>query len=68
MLFALDVDVVAIAEVIAFAATPDFDETMHGLALTEGLTDVPLGFFHRNLSGDDELDVEVLRVDDFVLL
>jgi hypothetical protein len=49
MLFALYVDVEAIAEVIAFAATPDVDETVHGLALAEDTADVLLGFFHRNL-------------------
>ena len=49
MLFALYVDVVAIAEVIAFATAPDVDETVHGLALAEGTTNVLLGFFHRNL-------------------
>jgi hypothetical protein len=40
---------------------------MHGLALAEGVADISLGFFHCNLSRDNQLDIEVLRVDDFVL-
>ena len=67
MLLAFDVDVVAIAEVIAFATASYVDEAVHGLALAEGMADVSLGFFHRNLSRDNQLDVEVLRVDDFFL-
>ena len=49
MIFALYVDVVAIAEVIAFAAAPDVDEAVYGLAIAEGLADALFGFFHRNL-------------------
>ena len=68
MFFALYVDVVAIAEVIAFAAAPDVDETVNGLTLAERLADVALGFFHSDLSGDDQLDVEVLWVGYFVVV
>jgi hypothetical protein len=68
MFFAFNVDVVAIAEVIAFATAPDVDETMNGLTLAERLADVALGFFHGNLSGDDQLDVEVLRVGYFFVV
>ena len=62
MLLALDVDVIAITKVIAFAAASYVDEAMHRLALIEGLADIAFGFFHGNLSRDDQLDVEVLRV------
>ena len=68
MFLALDVDVVAIAEVITFATASYVDETMHSSALTEGLTDVLFGLIQRNLGSDDQLDVEVLRVDELVLL
>ena len=67
MLLAFDVDVVAIADVVAFAAASHVDEAVHGLALAEGPADVALGFFHGNLSGDDQLDVEVLGLVDFFL-
>ena len=67
MLLALNVDIVAIAEVIAFATASYIDKTMNGLAFAEGMTDVPFGFFHRNLSGNDQLDVEILWVVDFFL-
>jgi ribosome-associated protein len=67
MLLALDVDVVAIAKVIAFATASYVDKTVHGLALAECLTDVALGFFHGNLSGDNQLDIEVLWILDFFL-
>jgi hypothetical protein len=66
MFFALNVDVVAITEVIAFATAPDVDETVNGLTLAERLADVALGFFHSDLSGDDQFDVEVLWVGYFV--
>ena len=65
MLFAFDVDVIAIAEVIAFAAASYVDKTVHRPALTECLADVALGFFHGNFGGDDQLDVEVLWILDF---
>ena len=59
---ALNVDVVAIAEVIAFATASYVDKTMHRLTLAEGLADISFGFFHRNLGGDNQLDIEVLWV------
>ena len=62
MLLALDVDVVAITEVIAFAAASYVDEAVHGFAFAEGLADALLGFLDGNLGRDDQLDVEVLRV------
>ena len=67
MRLAFDVDVVAIAEVIAFAAASYVDETMHRLALRQGTADVPFGFLHGNLGGDNQLDVKVLRVLYFLL-
>ena len=67
MLLALDVDVVAITEVIALAAASDVDEAVHGFRFSEGFADVLLGFFLRNLSRDDQLDVEVLGILDFFL-
>ena len=62
MLLAIEVDVVAIAEVIAFAAASYVDKTVHRLALAEGLADVSFGFLHRNLSRNNQLDVKVLWV------
>ena len=62
MLLALDVDVVAITEVIAFAAASYVDEAVHCLALTEGLADALLGFLDGDFGRDDQLDVEVLWV------
>lgn len=62
MVFAFDVDVIAIAKVIAFATASHVDEAVHRLALAEGLADVALGFFHRDLGSDNQLDVEVLRI------
>ena len=59
---AFDVDVVAITEVVAFAAASHIDETVYGLAFRQGLADVSLGFFDRNLCRDNQFDVEVLRV------
>jgi ribosome-associated protein len=67
MLLALNVDVIAIAEVIAFATASHVDKAVHGVALAEGTADVALGFFQGNLSGDDQLDVEILRILDFFL-
>ena len=67
MFLALDVDIVAIAEVVAFATASYVDEAVHRLALAQGLTDIALGFLHGNLSSDDQFDVEVLRVVDFFL-
>lgn len=67
MLLALDVDVVAIAEVIAFATASYVDETVHCLALAEGLADVLFGLVQRNLGSDNQFDVEVLRVEDLFL-
>jgi len=55
----------AIADVVAFAAASHVDEAVHGLTLAECPADVALGFFHGNLSGDDQLDVEVLWIVDF---
>ena len=68
MRLAFNVDVVAIAEVIAFPTASYVDETMHRLALAEGLADVLFGLVQRNFSSDNQLDVEVLRVDELVLL
>ena len=68
MFLAFDVDVVAIAEVIAFATASYVDETMHRLALAEGLADVLFGLVQRNFGSDNQFDVEVLRIDEFVLL
>ena len=68
MLLAFDVYVIAIADVIAFAAASHVDETVNGLTLAERLADVALGFFHSDLSGDDQLDVEVLWVGYFVVV
>jgi hypothetical protein len=67
MLLAFDVDVVAIAEVIAFATASYVDEAVHRLALAQGLTDIALGILQGNLSSDYQFDVEVLRVVDFFL-
>jgi hypothetical protein len=67
MLLALDVNVVAIAEIIAFAAASYVDKAMHCLAIAEGLADVSLGFFQGNISGDDQFDVKVLGIFDFFL-
>ena len=67
MFLALDVNIVAIAEVIAFATASYIDKTVYSLALAEGLADVSLGFFHRDLGGDNQLDVEVLWILDFFL-
>ena len=53
MLLALDVDVVAVAEVIAFPTASYVDETMHRPALAEGLADVLFGFVQRNLGSDN---------------
>ena len=68
MLLALDVDVVAITEIIAFAAASYVDEAVYGFAFAERLADVAFGFFHGNLSRDDQFDVEVLRVLYFFLV
>ena len=65
MLLALDVDVVAITEVVALAAASYVDEAVHGAALAKRLADVTLGFFHGDFGGNDQLDVEVLGIVDF---
>ena len=62
MLFALNVDIVAIAEVIAFATAPYVDKAMHGFRFGKCFADVLLGFFLRDFGGDDQLNVEVLRI------
>ena len=67
MLLVLDVDVIAIAEVVAFAAASDVDEAVHGFRFSECFADVLLGFFLRDVSRDDQLDVEVLGILDFFL-
>ena len=67
MFLALDVDIVAIAKVIAFATAPYIDKTVHGFRFGKCFTDVSLGFFHRNLGGDNQLDIEVLWILDFFL-
>ena len=64
MFLALNVDIVAITEVIAFATASYVDETVYRLALAEGLTDVLFGLVQRNLGSDNQLDVEVLGVED----
>ena len=68
MFLALDVDVVAIAEVVALAAASHVDETVDGFAFRQGLADAPLGFLNRDFSGDNQFDVEVLRVLYFLLV
>ena len=68
MRLALDVDVVAIAEVIAFATASYVDETMYRPALAEGFADVFLGLLNGDFGSNDQLDVEVLRVVYFVLM
>jgi hypothetical protein len=65
MLLAFNVDVVAIAEVIAFATASYIDETVYRPTLAEGFADIAFGFFRGNLGSDDQLDVKVLRVDYF---
>lgn len=67
MLLALNVDVVAITEVIAFATASYVDETMHRLAFRQGLADVPLGLLVGDFGGDNQFDVKVLRVDELLL-
>ena len=64
MLLALDVDVVTIAEVIAFPTASYADKAMHNLALAEGLADVGLALVNRYAGRHDDFDVEVLRVVD----
>lgn len=65
MFLAFNVDVVAIAEVIAFATASYIDETVHCPTLAEGFADIAFGFFRGNLGRDDQLDVKVLWVDYF---
>ena len=67
MFLALYVDVVAIAEVIAFVTASHVDKAVNGLAFIESMADVLLGLFLRNLSSDNQLDVKVLRVLYFLL-
>ena len=67
MLFALDVDIVAIAEVIAFATASYVNEAMYGFRFGKCFADVLLGFFLRDFGGNNQLNVEVLRILDFFL-
>jgi len=67
MLLALDVDVIAVAEVVAFATASYVDEAVHGFRFSECFADALLGFFLRDVSCDDQLDVEILWILDFFL-
>jgi hypothetical protein len=67
MLLALNVNVVAITEVIAFATASYVDKTMHRLAFRQGLADVSFGLLVGDFGGDNQFDVKVLGVDELLL-
>lgn len=66
MLLAFHINIVCVAEVFAFGAASEADETVYGLAFAQGTADAELGLVNGNLCQDDEADVEVLGIDDFL--